>query len=479
MPASPATGQVTRSSSRRSVLTGLAAGAAVAAVGSSRAAAAPRIPLRFLAKDPPPATRVLRVPESYATVQAALDAALPGDHVSIRDGAYGGDLRWTRTGVGSGPHVVIKARNRHRAVFSGRLTVEGSRLWLHGIKTGFTSPEDTSSTDDYAIRIKASRFRMTRCLVDSVNGVRIYRSSPEYEDIVIAYNDFTGSARRRHRNCHIYVGSIPASSIGPTEVDIAYNRFDDGMPHEPFLPDGAPAPPDERLYIYLGDSKPGNNPTGVNLSFRVHHNALVGHRPRCIYLKRHAYVGFNYARTPEPTIFPQLALRHGGGPFKEGGIVEGNFLDGTGIAINDTGALVLGNRVPAGGAIRLHCGCGTWSGEDGRYVALYQAASGTVLAGNTGRYLVGYHRPDAVRLLLDSEGGRVANVRIHMAGRGTARNVRFEPDIPLATSDHTPGSPTEPYVRSSILIDPEGAGGYSYPVAVGKGLLDRVGANAP
>jgi hypothetical protein len=374
---------------------------------------------------------------------------------------------------------VIRARNRHRAVFSGRLTVEGSRLWLHGIKTTFTSPQDMSNTDDYAIRIKASRFRMTRCIVDSVNGVRIHHSSPEYKDIIIAYNDFIGSARHRYRNSHLYVGPIPATSIGPTEVDIAYNRFDDGMPHEPRLPDGTPAPPDERLHVHLGNSKPGNNPTGVNLSFRVHHNVLVGHRPFGIYLKRHAYVGFNYVRTPEPTIFPQIALRHGGGPFEGGGVVEGNFLDGTGIAVNDTGALVLGNRVLPGGAIRLHCGCGSWSREGERYVSLYQAASGTVLAGNTGRYLVGFHRPDAVRLLLESEGGRVANVRIHMDGRGAANDVSFEPDIPLPTPEHTPGSPTEPYVRSSILVDPEGAGGYSYPVAVGTGLLDRVGANAP
>ena len=215
----------------------------------------------------------------------------------------------------------------------------------------------------------------------------------------------------------------------------------------------------------------------MNLSFRVHHNVLAGYRPHCIYLKRHAYVGFNYVRTPGRTIFPQVAFRHGGGRFEEGGIVEGNFVDGTGIAVNDTGALVLGNRV-RGGAIRLHCGCGSWSGEDERYVSLYQAASDTVLAGNTGRYLVGYHRPDGVRLLLENEGGRVANVRIHMDGRGTARNIRFEPDIPLPTPAHTPGGLTEPYVRGSILIDAEGAGGYSYPVAVGTRLLERVGANA-
>jgi hypothetical protein len=394
-------------------------------------------------------------------------------------GSRGADRRSPPPGTGSGPHVVIKARNRHRAVFSGRLTVEGSRLWLHGIKTSFTSPQDTSTTDDYAIGIKASHFRMTRCLVDSANGVRIYHSSPEHKDIVIAYNDFTGSARYRYNGSQLYVGSIPASSAGPTEVDIAYNRFSDGVPHEPVLPDGTPAPPNERFCIHLGNSKPGANPTGVNRSFRVHHNVLVGHRPFCIYLKRHAYVGFNYVRTLDQTIFPQVAFRHGGGRFLGGGILEGNFVDGPGgIAVNDTGALVLGNRV-LGGAVRLHCGCGSWSREDGRYIGLYQAASGTLLVGNIARCLVGYRRPDAVRLFLESEGGRVANVRIHMDGRGAANDVSFEPAIPLPTPEHTPGNLTDPYVRSSILVDPEGAGGYSYPVAVGTGLLDRVGANAP
>jgi hypothetical protein len=422
---------------------------------------------------------VLRVPEGYPTVQAALDVARPGDHVSLRDGTYGGDLRWTRAEARGGPHVVIRARNRHRAILAGRLTVEGRYIWLHGVKTSFNSPFDSTFNDDYAIRVKASHFRMTRCMIDSLGGVRIYSSSPEYTDIIIAYNDFIGSARNRFRNSHLYVGSIPASSIGPTEVDIAYNRFSDGRPHDPTLPDGTPAPRDERVYIHLGDSKPGDNPTGVNLSFRVHHNALIGHRPRCIYLKRHVYVGFNYARTPEQTIFPQLAFRHGGGPFGNGGIIEGNFLIGPGIAVNDTGARILGNRVAPRGAIRLHCGCGSWSSEDGRYINLYQAASDTLLAGNVARYLVGYSRPDAVRLLLGSEGGRVANVRIHMDGKGTAGDVSFQPDVPLPTPGHTPGSPAEPYVRSSIRIDPEGAGGYSYPVAVGTGLLDRVGANAP
>ena len=450
-------------------------------LGSRETAAAPAIALRPLRKDPPRALRILRVPESYLTVAAALADARPGDHVTLRAGVYDADQVWVGPNVGAADrHVVVRARTRHQAVLTGRVTIATPGIWLHGLRTKFVSASDGTVNDEYSVRIQASRTYLTRCRFESLGAVRIYAGVPEYRDIVIAYNDFVTSDPYRYRDSQLYIGDVVAASAGPTELDIAYNRFVDTAPHRLNLPNGDPAPRNERFVIHMGNSKPGDNPTGVNLSIRIHHNVISGHRPHAIYIKRHVYIGFNYVVTEDrATDFPQLGFRHGGGSFGQGGIIEGNYANGNGVNVNDTGARVLGNNLP-NGAVRLHCGVGTWDPAVGKYVNLYQAASDCVLAGNVARYRVGYTLPPPEgRLLLDSQGRRVRNIRIHMAARGVAGDVRLEPSLPVATVEHTAGSLDTPYEASSILIDPHTDGGYTFPQAVGAELLKRVGADAP
>jgi hypothetical protein len=275
------------------------AGLAVVPVGLAPAPAhAASVPLRAIAKNPSIAKRTLRVPESYPTVEAALAAARPGDHVSLRDGTYAGDQVWTASGA-AGAHIVIKARNWHKAVFTGRIQIRSPYLWLHALRTSFMGPDpdwslsDMRPDDEYAIGVRASHVRITRCIIASLGGVRIYDASPELTDIIIAYNDFVGSRPYRYLGHQLFIGDVRTHSIGPTEVDIAYNYFDDPEPHRTSLPNGSPAPLNERHNIYLGNSQPGMEPTGVNLSIRVHHNVIRGHRAMAIYMKRHVYVGFN------------------------------------------------------------------------------------------------------------------------------------------------------------------------------------------
>jgi hypothetical protein len=421
-------------------------------------------------------------------VEAALAAALPGDHVSLRDGVYAGDRVWTWGGGGPGrPRVVVKARNWHQAVFSGRLQISSPYLWLHALKTSYMSPDPDppgSPPSDgyrYAIDIRASHVRVTRCVIASLGGLRIHDSRPELEDVIVAYNDFTGARPYRFGGAQLYIGDTRPTSAGPTAVDIACNRFVDAVPHPATLPDGSPAPLNERMSIYLGNSKPEDNPTGVNLTIRVRHNSFQGHRAMAIYMKRHVYIGFNHVRTVRPPHYQyQVGFRHGGGPSGAGGIIEGNHVDGSGIFVNDTGARVLGNVVP-NGAIRLYCGAGSWKPELGRYVYLMQAASGAVLVGNrVPRYELGEFKPTpANQVMLEDQGGRLANVRIHMDGRGVAADAVFQPRVPLPDADRNPGVLTDPCLRGTILVDPAGDGGYAYPAAVTSALLAAVGANAP
>lgn len=465
-----------------------AVGLAVVPVGLAPAPAlAGSLPLRAIAKNPPKAKRTLRVPESYPTVEAALAVAQPGDHVSLRDGTYAGDRVWTAQGAANG-HIVVKARNWHKVVFTGRIQIRSPYLWLHALRTSFMGPDpdwtasDLGADDEYAIGIRASHVRVTRCIIASLGGVRIYDASPELSDIVIAYNDFIGSRPYRYLGHQLYIGDVRIRSIGPTEVDIAYNYFDDPEPHRATLPNGSPAPLNERQSIYLGNSKPGDEPTGVNLSIRVHHNVIRGHRAMAIYMKRHVYIGFNYVDTvPPPHYQYQVGFRHGGGAAGGGGIIEGNHVAGSGIFVNDTGARVLGNVVTNGGSIRLYCGAGSWKSDLGRYVYLMQAASDTLLVGNTAStYALGEFKPTpANQVMLASEGGKLARVRIHMAGRGTAASAVFRPNVPLPNADRQPGIYTPPYDPASILIDPGGTGGYAFPAVATSALRSLVGANAP
>jgi len=445
------------------------------------------VPLRTLAKNPPKARRTLLVPEQYRTVEAALAAAQAGDHVSLGDGTYDGDRVWTANGAANG-YVVVKARNWHKALLTGRIQLRSPYLWLHALRTSFmdAGPDWASSdrrpNDDYAIGIRASHVRVTRCIIASLGGVRIYDALPELSDIVIAYNNFIGSRPHRYLGYQLFIGDVRVYSVGPTEVDIAYNYFDDPEPHRTTLPDGSPAPLNERFNIYLGNSKPGDHPTGVNLSIRVHHNVIRGHRAMAIFMKRHVYVGFNYVDTvPPPHYQYQVGFRHGGGLAGRGGIIEGNYVSGSGIFVNDTGARVLGNVVADGGSIRLYCGAGSWKPEVGRYVYLMQAASDALLVGNRTRaYAIGAFKPTPPQqVMLASEGGPVARVRIHMAGRGTAASAVFRPDVPWPDASHQPGVYARPYDRASILIDPGGTGGYAFPAAVTSVLRPQVGANAP
>ena len=162
---------------------------------------------------------------------------------------------------------------------------------------------------DYSISIRASQTRITRCLIRSLGGVRIYSQLPEHRDIIIAYNDFIADRLYRYGDAQLYIGDVTSDRSGPTEIDIAYNRFLDTAKDRRRLPDGSIAPVNGRFAIYLGHSKPGANPTGVNLSIRIHHNAILGHRPHAIYTKRHVYIGFNYAENADlTTVAPQIGV---------------------------------------------------------------------------------------------------------------------------------------------------------------------------
>ena len=158
---------------RRRFLAGCAAGVTLG-WGMRHACAAPSIALRDVPSGPPPAARTLLVPETYPNVRAALTAAQPADHISLADGTYPGDVDLTHTvALDPGRHIVVRARNRHKAVFTGRIAVRSPGIWLHELQTNYRSAAGRLDGDNYSIRLMAGAARVTRCLIRSNSGLRV------------------------------------------------------------------------------------------------------------------------------------------------------------------------------------------------------------------------------------------------------------------------------------------------------------------
>ncbi len=65
--------------------------------------------------------------------------ARPGDHVASRRNLRGRpNMDRERR---HGHAIVIKARNWHKAVFTGRIQIRSPYLWLHALRTSFMGPD--------------------------------------------------------------------------------------------------------------------------------------------------------------------------------------------------------------------------------------------------------------------------------------------------------------------------------------------------
>ncbi|RMD83758.1 MAG: DUF4215 domain-containing protein [Candidatus Dadabacteria bacterium] len=103
---------------------------------------------------------VLTVPGSYATIQAALDAAGPGDTVEVADGTYFEKLVFTNGGDASGGPVVLRAAAGAHPVLDGT-GVPGANMILIDSKShvrveGFEIRNNTGVKDGSAIRVIGS-----------------------------------------------------------------------------------------------------------------------------------------------------------------------------------------------------------------------------------------------------------------------------------------------------------------------------------
>lgn len=399
-------------------------------------------------QNPPYPSRELRVPEDYANINAALAVAQPGEAVSLANGNHAA-FNATRPGAAN-RWIQIRARNRGMAVLTGKNYIRAPYYWIHGCKYTFNGDDNWRGDNIYPITIQASNVLVTRGWFDSYSYIQVDTDGRTLSNITINWNSFLGVSPTSYRIVGgLFVGEVAGTAKAPANTEIAYNRW-----HDP-----TNSSQEGRKYYYIGDSKPGNNPTGVELTHMFHHNYQTGCRNRQAYMKRHIYCAFNVLLSDLGPGAGNFGFRHGGGDPLKGGIIEGNYISKSTTQVNDTGAILRGNKYVGNSRIELYCGAHQ-TNQPG--VNPYQAASDTLLVANDQPGVIEIGHINENKVFAEEEGGKVKRVRIYRGG--------FNPVI-----ERNPvGADANGYTAYN------GDGGYWAPTPiVPADLLPLVGYNAP
>lgn len=360
-------------------------------------------------KYPPVGRRVLLVPEQYATPARALAAARPGDHVSLGDGTYAGDVTVSASGSAAG-FVVIRARNHGKAILTGHWNVVGTYVWLTGltmrrpgtnpsrIKGGkndnYTSNLVDGTNPNYSVRLGGSFGRVTNCRIESPNGICAPTSA---HNISICWNDFCCRTKPIWSQANgIYLGAFGPTSRGSDNVLIARNKWYNDLAVTNWVTANPADDSDVRHCVYTGNNEPRDNKTGNNRSVRFIENFVdVTTVPTGWYFKRGYEVGRNFIRAKN-VAFNQ---RHGGYSDSDGvtfgdltddkrAYIWGNNFDRGIFRLNDTDHLVVSNRM--GGTTELYYGGRRTTGSSATKYSIAnippgftQAASRVIFVGNT------------------------------------------------------------------------------------------------
>lgn len=129
--------------------------------------------------------RVVNV-TTAAQLAAALNAALPGDHIVLANGTYSGTFGTTKAGT-SGQPIVIKALNDRVPVINGRIVLNNPFNTVYALSF-------SSAQTDGNITIDADDCRALRCNMPAIGarGIKVLRN--QRKRFEIAYNYIEGGA---------------------------------------------------------------------------------------------------------------------------------------------------------------------------------------------------------------------------------------------------------------------------------------------
>lgn len=377
-------------------------------------------------KYPFAAIRTLRVPEDYATLTLAYAAAVSGDHISLADGTYAGNLTLNRDFAA--PGIVIKGRTVANGrdpltILTGKYAVSGDGHWFHHLRISYANTTDdnvegTSSFGGHPFVVTGARNTWTRNWFTIPKGIQLNRGNGTHTNR-ICYNRWTTTRPQGNSWISFQNGQMAESDNWHHDTIVARN----------YMRQSTAASYKNSYLIHIGNAHadPGNwwlwrgmkiernllivsTTTGydkfVYLKFGVQsfsYNTLIG---PASFIHRHGSIQYTTpasAKTASTQTCPQW---------------HGNWIEGSsggyasGVQLNGCGFDIRGNYVKASGGIRLFNGFQ----RDNAYEAQYQAASDSLLVGNQvvtngGRpYIIGY-----VEDLLNydaTQGHKIKNVNI-------------------------------------------------------------------
>lgn len=320
----------------------------------------------------------------YATIAAAIAAAVAGDEIRVNDGIWREAIDTAKSGSAAGGHIVIRPRNHLGATLAGAASPStdkwgsgncrswkftGSYIWVTGFISANPAQHTPDSTPDKldknyyfnsdrpetAFRLHGHHMLVTNCLIKSPQGIGI---PDDAHHIDVCYNTFADQiAPVWNQNNTIFMGHITELSNGPDYVTIARNRW----MNDAALTNYANDDQETRFCIYVGNSHLTSSTAncGVNRTVRIWENHVnVDKIGRGFYIKRTFDVRRNYIAVSINSGNQQgFQLRHGGYSKPNGevftdpplsndtrGWIEGNNFAAGKVYINDTDHLWLGNR---------------------------------------------------------------------------------------------------------------------------------------
>jgi len=412
----------------------------------------------------------------YSTIEAALSAAQPGDHVFLDDKDWGETPIRTSQDGGLNNHVVVRSRTHNGAILRMNILALKPHYWWYDLKlaikpwnpstyTGGKINDTYDYAEAYSLVLMGHHQNVTRCLVRSSNGIWINETTKsnfgtdiKTNNIALAYCTFTNDVAGAYGpHCNVYMGSFLSNSKGPLNVEIAYNLSTDPGDN----PNGNP---NSGYWLYTGNSQPKDTPSGNNATFELHHNNISTNKISCAYIKRGGNVRYNRFHNTGSARDQTLNIRHSGRSKEDGTflsaadvcVVEGNLFTSGGIKVSDTDWIIRFNEFTSDNPYRdIQLMCGQARSTNGSGDS--QAAHRTVLVGNKNvrKYVIGFLSPSPF-IVNDDQGGKVQDVKIYKGGQSiTTANITVDQQDsakPYQLLDGQPsGTPTVTPVSLSYL----------------------------
>jgi hypothetical protein len=411
-------------------------------------------------KQPLPAAKEWRVSQTKHLIDVYRHKAGDGDHIVLAPDVGFETLDMDRSFDPRRPLVIRSESERPwSARFEKALRFNGPGHWLHEVKTVH---DDPTGRDSFAIKINADHVTITRCWLDSPDGI-VSRDAEDGQGGIgyfqIGWNIFTGRNRTDQSRDHILFllplqGDYRRPEAGPHNGSIHRNLFWDPLSNRR-------GSDDEDRCIYFGHTKAGADDLpmmqNVFIDYNLFHKDM--RRNRVLYMKRGCVVRRNQADCDGRN----FGIRHGAGSKVWGNRVRTgtfHFSGARGVGGTAEHHHDIRGNVSEIAPIELYCG----SDNNGR-PPQFQAASFAELAGNEAPgIVVGAMRG---RRLAPAEGGPVKGVKIWLAGRMHRSKVQLA-ECERETVQVEDGPGPKPIPEAITLTETD--------VGLGRPLRDFLGA---